>query len=439
MFAQAWQSTGELEDPGLHILPQWPAARRSLLAGLRKAVIHLGFGEARLPVLPHNGRGWCQIADICAATGVLDGITVEAYWSNLAGGCVVPTSPSSDVDERVRIRPPRPPAARNGCVARGSEHGLATYGLDVGRSPQEAVMLKPSHPLRTLVAVGATAAIVLTGCASNKEKGAGPTGTGTPTVSQNTSLTTLVPSKIKSAGKLIVGVNQPYTPNEYLDSNGKVIGFDVDLLDATAKVLGLSTDYRQADFSKISPAVTAGTYDIGMSSFTDTKERENTVDFVDYFTAGILWTSPTGKTVDPNNACGLTVSVQSTTTEQQDELPTKSKACTKAGKKPIKILAYENQDDATNAVVLGKSDAMSADSPITAYAIKQSGGKLQQAGEISEAAPYGWPMAKGSTLIQAMQKALQTLMDNGTYDQICTKWGLQAGEIKTATVNAAIS
>jgi hypothetical protein len=38
--------------------------------------------------------GWCEIADICPTTGVLDGITVEAYWSNLAGGCVVPTSPN---------------------------------------------------------------------------------------------------------------------------------------------------------------------------------------------------------------------------------------------------------------------------------------------------------------------------------------------------------
>ena len=300
-------------------------------------------------------------------------------------------------------------------------------------------MLKAFHPLKSFAAAAAVVAIVLTGCASNKEKGAGPTGTVTPTVTQNTSLATLVPGKIKSAGKLIVGVNVPYTPNEYLGTGGKVVGFDVDVLDATAKVLGLTTEYRQADFSKIIPAVTAGTYDIGMSSFTDTKEREKTIDFVNYYSAGILWASPKGKTVDPDNACGLIVSVQSTTTEQQDELPAKSKACTTAGKKPIKILAYENQDDATNAVVLGKANAMSADSPITAYAIKQSGGKLQQAGQVAEAAPYGWPIAKGSTLIQAMQKALQTLMDNGTYNQICTKWGLQAGEIKSATVNGAIS
>jgi polar amino acid transport system substrate-binding protein len=286
-------------------------------------------------------------------------------------------------------------------------------------------------------AVAALGALALSGCASNKEN-SGPTGSVKNSVSQDTSLGALVPAKIKTAKKLIVGVNLPYSPNEYLQG-GKVVGFDVDLLDATAKVLGLTTDYRQADFSKIVPAVSTGTYDIGMSSFTDDKEREKTVDFVTYFSAGILWGVPKGKTVDPMNACGLTVAVQSTTTEHQKELPAKSKVCTTAGKKPIKILPYENQDDAVNSVVLGKAAAFSADSPVTAYAIKQSAGKLQQAGDIMAAAPYGWPIAKGSTLVQAMQKALQSLIDGGTYLQICEKWGVQAGAIKTAAINGAIS
>jgi polar amino acid transport system substrate-binding protein len=302
---------------------------------------------------------------------------------------------------------------------------------------QEVTLLSRVRPVTALAGAAVAVALALTGCASNSE-GSGPTGSVSNTVAKQQNLASLVPAAIRSRGKLIVGVNVPYSPNEYIQ-NGKVVGFDVDLMDATAQVLGLTTQYRQADFDKIVPAVQAGTYDIGMSSFTDTKEREKTDDFVDYFSAGILWASQKGHTVDPNNACGLTVSVQLNTTEQQDELPALSKACTKAGKKPIKILPYESQDDATNAVVLGKSDAMSADSPVTAYAIKQSGGKLQPAGDIREAAPYGWPIKKGSSLVQAMQKALQSLMDDGTYDQICKKWGVQAGEIKTATINGAIS
>ncbi len=103
-----------------------------------------------------------------------------------------------------------------------------------------------------------------------------------------------------------------------------------------------------------------------MSSFTDTKEREQTVDFVTYFSAGILWAQRPGTPVDPNNACGKKVAVQATTTEETDELPAKSKACTDAGKPAIEIIKFDGQDAATNAVVLGQADAMSADSPVTA-------------------------------------------------------------------------
>jgi polar amino acid transport system substrate-binding protein len=298
----------------------------------------------------------------------------------------------------------------------------------------------------SLVATAAAGAIVLTGCSSNSES-SGSTGSATTSAgssaasspSVSSSLAALVPSKIKSSGTLIVGVNVPYAPNEYKDSSGKIVGFDVDLLDAVAGVLGLKTKYTEADFDKIIPAVQAGTYDIGMSSFTDTKEREQTVDFVTYFSAGIEWAAQAGKTVDPDSACGLTVAVQTSTTEDTDDLPAKSKACTDAGKPAIKKLQYDSQDDATNALVLGKVDAMSADSPVTAYAIKQSGGKLTAAGKIYEAAPYGWPIAKSSTLVQAIQGAVQSLITSGTYGQICQKWGVQDGEITTAQVNGATS
>jgi len=178
---------------------------------------------------------------------------------------------------------------------------------------------------------------------------------------------------------------------------------------------------------------------MGMSSFTDNKEREKTVDFVTYFSAGILWAAPVGKNVDPNNACGLKVAVQTTTVEDTDEIPAKSKACTDAGKPAIKKLQFASQDDATNAVVLGQADAMSADSPITSYAVKQNKDKIQIVGDISDSAPYGWPVAKGSALAPALQKALQKLIDNGAYDEICKKWGVEAGEIKTAEINGAQS
>ena len=84
--------------------------------------------------------------------------------------------------------------------------------------------------------------------------------------------------------------------------------------------------------------------------------------------------------------------------QETDELPAKSKACTDGGKPAIEILKFDGQDQATNAVVLGQADAMSADSPVTSYAIKQSNGKLEASGEVFDSAPYGWPVKKGSPL-----------------------------------------
>ena len=210
-------------------------------------------------------------------------------------------------------------------------------------------------------------------------------------------------------------------------------------MNAIASTLGLTAEYREADFAKIIPAIQGGTFNVGMSSFTDTKEREQTVDFVTYFSAGSLWAQPKGADVDPDNACGKKVAVQATTTQEIDELPAKSKACTDAGKPAIEILKFDGQDAATNAVVLGQADAMSADSPVTLYAIKQSNGKLEQAGEIFDSAPYGWPVAKGSPLALSLQKALEHLIETGDYKQIATNWGVEPGMIDKPVINGATS
>jgi polar amino acid transport system substrate-binding protein len=285
----------------------------------------------------------------------------------------------------------------------------------------------------------ATSALALSGCANNTETSGPKTATTGASAAKVDSIANTVPEKIKSSGKLVVGVNIPYTPNEFKDPSGKIIGFDVDLMNAVASTLGLTADYREADFAKIIPSIQGGTFDVGMSSFTDTKEREKSVDFVTYASAGILWAQRPDNPVDPNNACGKKVSVQATTTEETDELPAKNKACTDAGKPPIQIVPFDGQDAATNAVVLGQVDAMSADSPVTLYAIKQSNGKLTQAGEVADAAPYGWPVAKGSPLAQSLKQALEHMIQTGAYKQIASNWGVEKAMIDKPVINGAVS
>nr|WP_231569533.1 ABC transporter substrate-binding protein [Prescottella defluvii] len=246
-----------------------------------------------------------------------------------------------------------------------------------------------------------------------------------------------LPPAIAESGHLRVGTNPPYAPNEFKDEDGEIVGFDVDLLTAVAAVLGLTLDVKQTDFDKIIPAVQAGNLDVGMSSFTDTLEREKSVDFVTYYSAGVQWAQRTGDDVDPDNACGLRVGVQTTTIEDIDEVPAKSAACEAAGKPPIRKVKYDSQDDVANALILGRVDALSADSPVTAYAIKRSNGRLEEAGGVYDASPYGWVIAKGSPLGPTLQQALQYLIDGGQYRAIAEAWGVEAGIIDTSVINGA--
>lgn len=300
--------------------------------------------------------------------------------------------------------------------------------------------LRSSRLSAVITALLGILVLALAGCTNNENSSSGPSSATTKVEATKVpEIAALLPEKIKSSGQLIVGVNVPYSPNEFKDPSGKIVGFDVDLMNAIGGVLGVTPVYKEADFDKIIPAIQAGTYDVGMSSFTDSKEREKQVDFVTYYSAGVQWAQRKGGNIDPNNACGKRVAVQSTTVEDTDEIPAKSKACTDAGKPAIEKVKFDSQDQATNALVVGKVDAMSADSPVTAYAIKRSDGALEAAGGVFESAPYGYPVAKGSSLSKALQQAVQHLIDNGQYKQIAANWGVEAGTIPTSVINGAVS
>lgn len=259
-------------------------------------------------------------------------------------------------------------------------------------------------------------------------------------VEKQPEIAALVPPRIAESGVLRVGTNPPYQPNEFKDPSGRIVGFDIDLMEAIAAVLGLTPQFYESAFDKIIPAIQSGTYDAGISSFTDTAEREEQVDFVTYYRAGIQWVQRGGDDIDPDNACGLRVGVQSTTVEDTDEIPAKSAACVAAGKPPISKQKFDEQDQAVTALLLGKIDAFSADSPVSAYAVKKTakiGEQLELVGPIYDSAPYGIPLPKGSSLGPAMQKAMQFLIDNGYYQTIAVHWGVEAGMIEFSQINGA--
>jgi polar amino acid transport system substrate-binding protein len=291
-----------------------------------------------------------------------------------------------------------------------------------------------------VTAAAMVAALALVGCGSNSLDKSG-TKKATVDTGVDKTAAALVPQAIKDKGTLVIGTDASYAPSEFLAPDGKTVeGFDVDLFNAVAKKLGLKTDWQPAKFDSIITGVQGKKYDMGVSSFTVNAERMQQVNMVSYFNAGTQWAAAPGnpKGVDPQKPCGLTVAVQKGTVQQEEDLPPKEKAC-KAEGKPIKVLVYEGQDQATAAVGSGKADAMLADSPVVAYAVKQSGGKIEAAGDIYDAAPYGYVVPKEQTgLADAIVAALKALDADGDYQKVLTQWGVQDGAISDFAVNPTL-
>jgi polar amino acid transport system substrate-binding protein len=293
---------------------------------------------------------------------------------------------------------------------------------------------------RALVGVAGLAVLAVSLSACGGGSSSGPGGGATPSTAVDSALAAKVPAAIKSSGKILIGTDSTYAPSEFLDTDGKtVIGFDVDLFNAVAAKLGLKTEWQTAKFADIVPGVSSGKYQIGVSSFTINKEREQQAAMVSYFSAGTQWAAKTGATIDPDNACGKKIAVQATTV-QVDDITARSKKCTDAGKPAISIDQYQAQSDATNAVVSGKDDAMLADSPVSAYAVKQTSGQLALVGQIYSSAPYGYVLPKEQTdFAGAIAAAVQALITEGSYKTVLAKWGVEAGAITTPAVNPAVS
>jgi len=282
--------------------------------------------------------------------------------------------------------------------------------------------------------------LVVAACGDDGTGGGSTETTAGAAATVDEALAAKVPDAIKSDGKIVIGTDSSYPPNEFLDTDGKtVVGWDVDLFNAVAAKLGLKTEYQSAVFDAIIPGVQSGKYEAGVSSFTINDERKQQVNMVSYFNAGTQWGTKTGNPtgVQPDDACGKKVAVQTNTVQDTDDLSSKRQdACKSAGKPAITIDRYQRQDQATAAVVSGKDDAMLADSPVLAYAVKQTNGQLELLGDIYDAAPYGYVVEKDQTeFAQAVADAVQALITDGTYKTILDKWGVQGGAIDNPAAN----
>jgi polar amino acid transport system substrate-binding protein len=296
----------------------------------------------------------------------------------------------------------------------------------------ESMMRATWKRLAVGIAVAVATAGVAAGCGSSNDQSTTSTSatlTATPNINVpvDKKVAAQVPSSIKSSGTLNVAADATYAPNEFIAEDGHtVIGMDADLAKAIAQVMGLQADVKNVTFDSIIPGLAANKYDLGMSSFTITKEREKTVDFVSYAIAGTsFYVSANGGPDVQSLAdlCGQKVAAERGTTQAADATA-QDKKCTAAGNPGVTVQVYPDQNGVNLALSSGRADVAMADSPPAAFAVEQSGGKFKLTGKQYGTALYGIAMPKGNGLAKPVQGALKAVISDGAYDRIFSYWGL---------------
>jgi polar amino acid transport system substrate-binding protein len=202
----------------------------------------------------------------------------------------------------------------------------------------------------------------------------------------------------------------------------------------------LKANVINSTFEAIIPGLASGRYDMGASSFTDTKERQKTVDFVTYLSVGQAFLTKANGGPKINTLaelCGHTVSVEKGTVELE-EAEKQNKKCKSEGKSAAKLLVFPGQNDANLALSSGRSEIDYADSPIIAYQVRQLGVSVRSSPTFG-AAPYGLALPKGNGMAKPVLEALKLLMANGTYNTILKKWELTSAAITNPVIDGAQS
>ncbi len=295
-------------------------------------------------------------------------------------------------------------------------------------------MMRKYRKLYIGVVILSVVALIAAACGEEEEAPPAPTPTSPAPAATPTSpapAVALVPEL--ADGVLQAGSDITWPPFEFIEE-GEPTGFDVELFNAIGEELGVEVEWINTSFEGIIPALEAERFDVIVSGMTHTEKRDEVIDFVDYYFAGITLIVPKG---NPKNIqslddlSGLKVATVIATT-WQDLLEAKNEELEAQGKPLIDVILFDTDADAIDQVRLGRVDADMNDNPVADYIVSLDPDIFESlSGTILlEAAPFGWGIRESSPgLWAALDIALRALIADGTYDQIITKWGLEGGTI----------
>ncbi|HEY2558164.1 MAG TPA: ABC transporter substrate-binding protein [Caldimonas sp.] len=218
-------------------------------------------------------------------------------------------------------------------------------------------------------------------------------------------------------------------------------GMIIDLAAAMSRQMGRTIVFKPMAFPAIIPALEAKSIDIAFTVMNDTPEREQVIDFVDYFNFGtmlLVKKSNPEQVASLETACGKTVStVQGSTQIKLAE--GMSEACVKNGKAAITVMQYAQPADARLQVQTGRVAAFLGNSPVMVYLAKTAGdGTVFDvvADHEYQPVPVGIGVPKSTPQLRdQLKNALDALIADGSYAKILQKHGLQGGAVKSAVIN----
>jgi polar amino acid transport system substrate-binding protein len=241
-------------------------------------------------------------------------------------------------------------------------------------------------------------------------------------------------------GTLTVAATASFPPIVSVDSSGQYVGIDADIIEAIAKQLHLKVNWVNIKFESIIPGITAKRFDVGMTGITDTKQREQVVDFVNYANvgSGIIAQKGNPKNVKGlDDLCGLIVAAETgdvATTYAKEQ----SEKCVAAGRPAVTVNEYPEATQSLLTLENGRADVIIHDYPLSAYMVEHSEGKLSMAGDQFNEAPYGMAIGKGNVALRdALMKGLDAIIASGEYRQILEKYGVAEIGLAKASYNAA--
>ncbi len=217
---------------------------------------------------------------------------------------------------------------------------------------------------------------------------------------------------------VVMGTSADFPPFEFVDEQGNIVGFDVDIAKYIAHKYGWKLEIKDIAFEGLIPALQAGEIDMIVAAMTITPEREEVVDFsIPYYNAsqGVLIKAGNPDITTVEDLYNKKIGVQAGTTGEawaEENLANYSE-----------IIAYQRVYDAVTALVAGYIDALILDDPVATYYGNASADVEKASLVIDTGERYGIAVREGDTeLLNKINAALDELIHSDTYYELIEAW-----------------